>query len=123
MIVPTVTASADKVHEDETVEIDLTVEGGDPAAIRWALARDGKEAMASLSNQGGTLAFDGAGNYDLTAIAVDAQGREFSSEPVSIRVIESLSLTLAADAEKVHEDEAAAISLTAVSYTHLERSN
>ena len=112
VIVPTVTASADKVHEDESVEIGLTVEGGDPAAIRWALACDGKEAAVTLGDNGGTLAFDGAGDYDLTAIAVDAQGREFSSEPVSIRVIENLSLTLAADAEKVHEDEAVAISLT-----------
>jgi len=59
-----------------------------------------------------TLAFDGAGDYALTAVAVDAQGREFSSGPISIHAIENLSLSLTADAEKVHEDETAAISLT-----------
>lgn len=112
VIVPNVTISADKVHEDETVEIDLTVEGGNPAAVRWALTYDGKEAPVTLSANGGTLTFDGAGAYALTAVAVDAQGREFSSEPVAIKVLPNLSLSLTADADKVHEDEAAAISLT-----------
>ena len=112
VIVPTVTASADKVHEDETVEIGLTVEGGEPAAIRWALTCDSKDTAVTLGNNGGTLAFDGAGDYALTAIAVDAQGREFSSEPVAIKVIPNLSLSLTSDLEKLHEDEAAAISLT-----------
>ena len=112
VIVPTLTASADKVHEDETVEIGLTMEGGDPAAIRWALTCDGEDTSAVLSNNGGTLASDGAGDYTLTAIAVDAQGREFSSEPVAIKVIPNLSLSLTSDLEKLHEDEAAEISLT-----------
>jgi len=88
------------------------VEGGDPAAVRRVLTRDGKEAAVSLSGNGGTLAFDGAGGYALTVVAVDAQGREFSSEPISVHAIENLSLVLAADAEKVHEDEGLAISLT-----------
>lgn len=108
----TVTASADKVHEDDTAEIGLTVEGGKPTTVRWALTRDGKEAAATLSDNGGTLAFDGAGTYALTAVAVDAQGREFSSEPVAIKVIPNLSLSLTSDLEKLHEDEAVAISLT-----------
>lgn len=112
VIVPTVTASADKAHEDETVEIGLTVEGGDPAAVRWALTKDGQEAAVTLSGNGGTLAFDGAGNYALTAVAVDAQGREFSSAPMAIKVLPNLSLSLTADAEKVHEDEVAVVSLT-----------
>ncbi len=112
VIVPTVTASAEKVHEDESVEIGLTVEGGKPDSVRWALTKDGKEAAVSLGDQGGTLTFDGAGDYTLTAIAVDAQGREFSSEPVAIKVIPNLSLSLTSDLEKLHEDEAAAISLT-----------
>ena len=112
VIVPTLTASADKVHEDETVEIALAVEGGKPDSIRWALTCDGKEAATALSDNGGTLAFDGAGDYTLTAIAVDAQGREFSSEPVTIQVIPNLPLSLTSDQEKLHEDEAAAISLT-----------
>ena len=112
VIVPTVTASADKVHEDETAEIGLTIEGGDPAAIRWVLTRNSQDVDAALSAQGGTLAFDGAGDYTLTAIAVDAQGREFSSEPVTIQVIPNLPLSVTSDQEKLHEDEAAAISLT-----------
>lgn len=112
VIVPTVTASADKVHEDETTEIGLTMEGDKPNSIRWALTKDGAEAVATLSVNGGTLTFDGAGDYALTAIAVDAQGREFSSKPVAITVIPNLSLSLTADADKLHEDEAAAISLT-----------
>ncbi len=112
VIVPTVTASADKVHEDETVEIGLTVEGGKPDSVRWTLTRDGKEVPVTLSANGGTLTFDGAGDYILTAIAKDAQGREFSSEPVTIKVITNLSLSLTSDLEKLHEDEAAAISLT-----------
>lgn len=112
VIAPTVTASADKVHEDETAEISLTVEGGKPNSIRWALAKDGAEAAVNLGGQGGALTFDGAGDYALTAVAVDAQGREFSSEPVAIKVLSNLSLSLTADADKVHEDEAAAISLT-----------
>ena len=66
----------------------------------------------TLSANGGTLTFDGAGDYILTAIAKDAQGREFSSEPVTIKVITNLSLSLTSDLEKLHEDEAAAISLT-----------
>jgi len=70
------------------------------------------DAPVDLSNQGGTLAFDSAGDYALTAVAVDAQGREFPSEPVEIKVLPNLSLSLTADAEKVHEDETAAISLT-----------
>uniref|UniRef100_UPI0025D9B8E3 S-layer homology domain-containing protein n=2 Tax=uncultured Oscillibacter sp. TaxID=876091 RepID=UPI0025D9B8E3 len=112
VIVPTVTASAEKVHEDESVEIGLTVEGGKPDSVRWALTKDGKEAAVSLGDQGGTLTFDGAGDYTLTAIAVDAQGREFSSEPVAIKVIPNLSLSLTADTDKLHEDEAAVINLT-----------
>ena len=112
VLTPTVTASADQVHEDETAEISLTVEGGNPADVRWALTHDGKEAAAALSEDGGTLAFDGAGDYALTAIAVDAQGREFSSEPVAIHVLPNLSLSLTADAGEIHEDESLAISLT-----------
>ncbi len=112
VIVPTVTASADKVHEDETAEIGLTVEGGKPDSIHWALTHDGKEAAVTLGDNGGALTFDGAGDYALTAVAVDTQGREFSSEPVAIKVIPNLTLSLTADADKLHEDEAAAISLT-----------
>ena len=82
------------------------------SAVRWVLACDGKEASAALSDQGGTLAFDGAGDYTLTAIAKDAHGREFSSEPVAIKILPNLSLSLTADTDKLHEDEAAAISLT-----------
>ena len=112
VIVPTVTVSADRAHEDDTVEIGLTVEGGKPDSVRWALTRDGKEAAASLGDQGGTLTFDGAGDYTLTAIARDAHGREFPSEPVAIKVIPNLSLSLTAETDKLHEDEVAAISLT-----------
>ena len=112
VIVPTVTASAEKVHDGGTVEIGLTVEGGKPDSVRWTLTRDGKEVPVTLSANGGTLTFDGAGDYILTAIAKDAQGREFSSEPVTIKVIPNLSLSLTSDLEKLHEDEAAAISLT-----------
>ena len=112
VIVPTVTASAEKVHEDETVEIGLTVEGGKPDSVRWTLTRDGKEVPVTLSANGGTLTFDGAGDHILTAIAKDSQGREFSSEPVTIRVIPNLPLSLTSDQEKLHEDEAAEISLT-----------
>lgn len=108
----TITTSADKVHEDETVEIGLTVENGESASVRWALTHDGEEVPAALSGQGGTLAFDGTGDYTLAAIAVDAQGREFSSDPVFIHVIDNLSLSLTVDTEKVHEDETALISLT-----------
>ena len=81
VIVPNLTASAEKVHEDESMEISLTVEGGKPDSVRWALTKEGKEAAVSLGDQGGTLTFDGAGDYILTAIAKDSQGREFSSEP------------------------------------------
>ncbi len=112
VIVPTVTASAEKVHDGETAEIGLTVEGGKPDSVRWTLTRDGKEVPVTLSANGGTLTFDGAGDYILTAIAKDAQGREFSSEPVTIRVIPNLPLSLTSDQEKLHEDEAAEISLT-----------
>ncbi|WP_300447420.1 S-layer homology domain-containing protein [uncultured Oscillibacter sp.] len=112
VIVPTVAASVDKVHEDDTVEIGLTVEGGKPDSVRWTLTCDGKEAAVSLSNQGGTLTFETAGDYVLTAIAKDTQGREFSSEPVAITVIPNLPLSLTANTDKLHEDEAAAISLT-----------
>ncbi len=112
VIVPAVTTSTDKVHEDETAEIGLTVEGGKPDSVRWALTKDGAEAAVNLGDQGGALTFDGAGAYALTAVAVDAQGREFSSEPVTIKVLPNLSLSLTADADKVHEDKATAISLT-----------
>ncbi len=112
VIVPNLTASADKVHDGETAEIGLTMEGGKPDSVRWTLTRDGKEVPVTLSANGGTLTFDGAGDYILTAIAKDAQGREFSSEPVTIKVIPNLSLSLTSDLEKLHEDEAAAISLT-----------
>lgn len=112
VIVPAVTASAEKVHDGETAEIGLTVEGGKPDSVRWTLTRDGKEVPATLSANGGTLTFDGAGDHILTAIAKDSQGREFSSEPVTIRVIPNLPLSLTADTDKLHEDEAAAISLT-----------
>ena len=47
-----------------------------------------------------TLTFDGAGDYILTAIAKDAQGREFSSEPVTIRVIPNLPLSLRANLKR-----------------------
>ena len=112
VIVPNLTASAEKVHEDESMEISLTVEGGKPDSVRWALTKEGKEAAVSLGDQGGTLTFDGAGDYILTAIAKDSQGREFSSEPVAIKVLPNLSLSLTADTDNLHEDEAAAISLT-----------
>ena len=112
VIVPTVTASAEEVHDREMAEIGLTVEGGKPDSIRWALTRNGKEAAVTLGDNGGTLTFDGAGDYALTAIAKDSQGREFSSEPVAIKVIPNLTLSLTADTDKLHEDEAAAISLT-----------
>ncbi len=112
VIVPTVTASADKVHNGEAAEIGLTVEGGKPDSIRWALTHDGKDVAVSLTNQGGTLTFDGAGDYALTAIVKDSQSREFSSEPVAIKVIPNLTLSLTADTDKLHGDEAAAISLT-----------
>ena len=81
-------------------------------STRWALTCDGEDTSAALSDNGGTLAFDGAGDYTLTTTAVDAQGREFSSEPVAIKVIPHLSLSLTSDLEKLHEDEAAEISLT-----------
>ena len=112
VIVPTVTASAEKVHDGETAEIGLTVEGGKPDSVRWTLTRDGKEVPVTLSANGGTLTFDGAGDYILTAIAKDAQGREFSSEPVTIKALPNLPLSLTADTDKLHEDEAVAISLT-----------
>ena len=112
VIVPTVTTSAEKVHDGETAEIGLTVEGGKPDSVRWTLTRDGKEVPVTLSANGGTLIFDGAGDYILTTIAKDSQGREFSSEPVAIKVIPNLSLSLTSDQEKLHEDEAVAISMT-----------
>ena len=112
VIVPNLTASAEKVHDGETAEIGLTVEGGKPESVRWTLTRDGKEVPVTLSANGGTLTFDGAGDHILTAIAKDSQGREFSSEPVTIRVIPNLPLSLTSDQEKLHEDEAAEISLT-----------
>ncbi len=105
------TASAEKVHEDETVEISLPPKSGEPSSIRWELTRDGESAPVTLENQGGTLAFEGAGSYVLTAIATDSQGREFASNPVSIQVIENLALTLTSDVDKLHEDEDAAISM------------
>lgn len=114
VIVPTVTASADMVHEDERVEICLTVEGGKHAAVRWVLTENGAEVPVALSANGGILAFDGAGDYALTAVAVDAQGREFSSAPAAVKVISNLSLSLTADADKLHVDEAAAIKLAVV---------
>ena len=49
--------------EDETVEIGLTVEGGKPDSVRWTLTRDGKEVPVTLSANGGTLTFDGAGKF------------------------------------------------------------
>ena len=45
------------------------------------------------------------------AQAVDAQGREFASIPVSIGVIENLVLMLTADPEKLHVDETAEVGL------------
>jgi hypothetical protein len=112
VIVPNLTASAEKVHDGETAEIGLTVEGGKPDSVRWTLIRDGKEVPVTLSANGGTLIFEVAGDYTPTAIAKDAQDREFSSEPVAIKVLPNLSLSLTADTDKLHEDEAAAISLT-----------
>ena len=112
VIVPNLTTSAKKVHEDESVEIGLTAEGGKPDSVRWTLTRDGKEVPVTLSANGGTLIFEVAGDYTPTAIAKDAQGREFSSEPMAIKVLPNLSLSLTADTDKLHEDEAAAISLT-----------
>nr|WP_325180162.1 hypothetical protein [uncultured Oscillibacter sp.] len=94
------------------MEIGLTAEGGKLDSVRWALTKDDKETSAALGDNGGTLIFDGAGDYALTAIAKDAHGREFSSEPVVIKVLPNLSLSLTADTDKLHEDEAAAISLT-----------
>ena len=42
------------------------------------------------------VTFEVAGDYALTAIAKDSQGREFSSAPVAVKVIPNLSLSLTA---------------------------
>ena len=62
----------------------------------------------------GTWRFDDTArrNGYCTWSAWDAQGREFSSEPVAIHVLPNLSLSLTADAGEIHEDESLAISLT-----------
>lgn len=101
----------ERLHEGEAVEIGLTVESGETASIRWSMTRDGKPVPLELGNQGGTLSFDAAGEYVLTAAAVDAQGREFASKPVSIGVIENLVLMLTADPEKLHVDETSEVGL------------
>ena len=69
------------------------------------------EIPVSLEDHGGTLTLADAGSYVLTAIATDSQGREFTSNPVSIQAIENLSLALTSDVDKLHEDEDAAISM------------
>ncbi len=71
-----------------------------------------RRPLSSWGDDGGTLAFEVTGDYVLTAITKDAHGREFSSEPVAIKVLPNLSLSLTSDTDKLHKDEAAAISLT-----------
>ena len=110
VIVPTVTASADKVHEDETVEIGLTVEGGKPDSVRWTLTRDGKEVPVTLSANGGTLTFDAAGDYVLTATITDELGKEYTAA-LPLEVCPVIVLTLDAP-ETAHIDQPAAVSLT-----------
>ncbi|NBH80260.1 hypothetical protein D3Z52_19300 [Clostridiaceae bacterium] len=108
---PALAASVERLHEGEAAEIGLTVESGETASIRWSMNRDGKPVPLELGNQGGRLSFDAAGEYVLTAAAVDAQGREFASKPVSIGVIENLVLMLTADPEKLHVDETSEVGL------------
>ena len=110
VIVPTVTASADKVHEGETAEIGLTVEGGKPESVRWTLTRDGKEVPVTLSANGGTLTFDAAGDYVLTATITDELGKEYTAA-LPLEVCPVIVLTLDAP-ETAHIDQPAAVSLT-----------
>lgn len=103
------TSSVDKVHEDETVEISLTLGNGTPSAVRWSLTRSGEGVPVSLSDKGGTLAFDGAGSYLLTAVAADELGKEYTAE-LSLTVYPVISLTVEAP-ENIHVDQPAAVAL------------
>ena len=97
------TSSADKVHEDETVEISLALGNGTPSAVRWSLTRSGEGVPVSLSDKGGTLAFDGAGSYLLTAVAADELGKEYTAE-LPLAVYPVISLTVEAP-ENIHFDQ------------------
>ena len=108
---PLLTSNTDHAHEDETAEIGLTVENGTPSTIQWTLICDNEGVPVSLTDHGGTLSFDGAGDYVLSAVAKDVSGREFQSNLVSIHVIEKLAPALASDKEQLHEDETTQISL------------
>lgn len=119
-IVPTMTASADKVHEDETAEISLTMNGGNPAAVSlsgtdldvtWEVAsEDGAVVENDLNNEGGEITFPSAGNYTVTASVMDHLGRTFTvSGTISVWDTMGLSFRLP---EFTHPDETVKVKMT-----------
>ena len=74
------------------------------------MTHDGEGVSVSLDDNGGTLTFDGAGDYVLTATVTDELGKEYTAAlPLEVRPL--IVLTLDAPAT-THVDQPAPISLT-----------
>ena len=74
------------------------------------MTRDGEGVPVSLDDNGGKLAFDGAGAYVLTATVRDELGKEYTAD-LPLEVCPVIVLTLDAP-ETAHIDQPAAVSLT-----------
>ena len=74
------------------------------------MTRDGEGAPVSLDDNGGTLTFDAAGDYVLTATITDELGKEYTAA-LPLEVCPVIVLTLDAP-ETAHIDQPAAVSLT-----------
>ena len=64
--------------------------------------------MPNLAN----ISFSEAGDYSFVAKTTDKAGREYTSNEVTVHVIENLDVALTADTTELHEDEATDIALS-----------
>lgn len=108
-------AEADKsgLHLDETLVLNLDAQNlPDGQPITWEVQKDGADYtgidMSNLANIG----FTEAGDYSFVAKTTDKAGREYTSNEVSVHVIENLDVSLTADTTELHEDETTDIALS-----------
>lgn len=93
-------AEADKsgLHLDETLALNLDAQNlPDGQTITWEVQKDGADYtgidMSNLAN----ISFTEAGDYTFVAKTTDKAGREYTSNEVSVHVIENLDVSLMAD--------------------------
>ena len=108
-------AEADKsgLHLDETLALNLDAQNlPDGQTITWEVQKDGADYpgidMSNLAN----ISFTEAGDYSFVAKTTDKAGREYTSNEVSVHVIENLDVGLTADTTELHEDETTDIALS-----------